>query len=61
VRLLAIVVPKLGAVAILAPHYARPVLYDTTKLRGLLGEQARTPLPEAVAATLDWLAAQDRG
>ncbi|MGH9379636.1 MAG: hypothetical protein ACRD2Z_03335 [Thermoanaerobaculia bacterium] len=55
-RGLALVTPKLRPVLPLAPHYSRPVRYDTTKLRGLLGEVARTPLPEAVSATLDWLA-----
>jgi hypothetical protein len=37
------------------------VRYDTAKLRSLLGEVARTPLAEAVAATLDGLAASDGG
>jgi nucleoside-diphosphate-sugar epimerase len=60
-RLLALVVPALKPVVPLAPHYARPVRYDTAKLRGLLGEAERTPLPEAVATTLDWLAERDRG
>jgi nucleoside-diphosphate-sugar epimerase len=57
IRLLALVVPELRPVAPLAPHYAKPVRYDTSKLRGLLGEVERTPLPEAIGATLDWLAA----
>jgi len=55
-KLLALVVPALRPVVPLAPHYARPVRYDTAKLRGLLGEVRMTPLPDAVAATLDWLA-----
>jgi len=58
VRGLALVIPKLRPAVPLAPHYSRPVRYDTAKLRGLLGEQRRTPLPVAVAATLEWLAAQ---
>jgi nucleoside-diphosphate-sugar epimerase len=57
VRLLALVSPKLRPVVPLAPHYARPMRYDTAKLRGLLGEVERTPLAEGVAAPLDWLAA----
>ncbi len=60
VRVLALVSPQLRPVVPLAPHYARPVRYDTAKLRGLLGDVVRTPLAEAVAATLDWLAAQEK-
>jgi nucleoside-diphosphate-sugar epimerase len=60
VRLLALVSPKLRPVVPLAPHYARPVRYDTAKLRSLLGDVERTPLAEGVAATLDWLADRDR-
>jgi len=62
IRLVALFIPKLRPVVPIAPHYARPVRYDTSKLRGLLGEVERTPLPEAIAATLDWLAAaSDQG
>ncbi|HEX2253172.1 MAG TPA: NAD(P)H-binding protein [Thermoanaerobaculia bacterium] len=61
IRLLAPVVPALRPAVPLAPHYAKPVRYDTAKLRGLLGEQERTPLAEAVGATLDWLPAPGRG
>jgi hypothetical protein len=60
VRLLALVSPKLRPVVPLAPHYSRPVRYDTAKLRGLLGDVERTPLAEAVAVTLDWLAAAEQ-
>lgn len=56
VRLLGLVVPALRPVRTLAPHYSRPVRYDTSKLRGLLGEIERTPLDETVRLTLDWLA-----
>jgi len=55
-KLLALVVPALRPVLPLAPHYSRPVRYDTSKLRGLVGEVSMRPLPEAIAATLDWLA-----
>ena len=58
VRLLAPLVPTLRPVVPLAPHYSRPVRYDTTKLTRLLGPVDRTPLADAVAATLDWLAAR---
>lgn len=55
VRLVALLSPKVRPVVPLARHYARPVRYDTARLRGLLGEVERTPLAEAVAVTLDWL------
>lgn len=61
VRVLALMGPKLRPVVPLAAHYARPVRYDTAKLRGLLGEVERTPLAGAVAATLEWLVDEDRG
>ena len=61
VRVLALVSPKLRPVVPLAPHYARPVRYDTTRLRGLVGKVESTPLAEAVAATLDWLTSRNRG
>lgn len=60
IRLLAPFAPALRPVVPLAPHYSRPVRYDTAKLRGLLGEIERTPLAEAVAVTLDWLAVRER-
>ncbi len=53
IRLLAPFVPSLRPAVPIAPHYARPVRYDTSKLRALLGEQERTPLAEAVVITLD--------
>lgn len=37
-------------------HYSRPVRYDCTKLRRLLGEIPRTAIETAIPATLDWLA-----
>lgn len=44
----------------LVDHYARPVRYDTSKLRGLLGELQTTPYDRAVPITLDWIRAQGR-
>jgi len=41
----------------MAPHYASPVRYDTSKLQALLGPRTGTPFEEAVPATLDWLRA----
>lgn len=54
-RTLALIVPSLRRAVPIAPHYAKPVRYDASKLEGLLGEVRLTPLPEAVGVTLDWL------
>ncbi len=56
-RLLALAVPSLRPAVPLAPHYSRPVRYDTTKLRTLLGDPRLTPLDDAVRRTLDALTA----
>jgi nucleoside-diphosphate-sugar epimerase len=47
--------PKLRAIRPIVPHYVRPVRYDTSKLRGLLGEVETTPFERAIPATLDWI------
>ena len=39
----------------MAPHYAQPIRYDASKLEQLLGAQPRTPYPEALRATFEWL------
>ena len=57
-RLLAWVHPGLRQVRPMVPHYVRPVRYDTSKLRGLLGDVETTPFERAIPETLDWLAAQ---
>lgn len=57
-RLLAVAVPSLRPVAPLAPHYAKPVRYDTSKLEGLLGPVELSPLAETIRTTLDWILAQ---
>jgi len=44
----------------LVDHYARPVRYDTSKVRRLLGDVEVTPLDDAVRATVDWLVGQGR-
>ena len=59
-RLLALAMPPVRTVVPLAPHYSRPVRYDTTKLRGLLGNPILTPLEEALHRTLDSLTAAGR-
>lgn len=53
--LLALVHPSLRRIRPLLPHYTRPVRYDTSKLRGLLGEVRTTPFEEAIPATLEWI------
>lgn len=55
-KLLAPLHPGLRPIRPLIPHYVRPVSYDTSKLRGLLGPIATTPYEEAIPRTLDWLA-----
>ena len=59
-KLLSLVHPGLRAIRPMIPHYVRPVRYDTSKLRGLLGELRTTPFEEAIPATLDWIAAGRR-
>jgi len=49
---------ELRAFLPMTPHYARPIAFDGAKLAGLIGEPRRTPWPEAVRATLDWLRSQ---
>lgn len=39
----------------MVPYYVRPIAFDTTKLRALLGEVPATPYESAIPATLDWL------
>lgn len=57
-RALALFVASLRPAVPIAPHYAKPVRYEVSKLRGLLGEMRLAPLPEAVGTTLDWLLAE---
>lgn len=57
-RILATVHPAIRQIRPMIPHYVRPVRYDTSKLRSLLGEVTTTPFDEAIPSTLDWLAAQ---
>lgn len=52
---LTLVVPALRQIRPIVPHYVRPVRYDTSKLRRLLGEVATTPFAEAIPQTLDWI------
>ena len=41
----------------LAPEYVKPITFDSTKLEGLIGKPAMTSYEEAIAETLQWLAA----
>jgi nucleoside-diphosphate-sugar epimerase len=52
---LTLIVPALRRIRPVVPHYVRPVRYDTSKLRGLLGEVETTPFEEAIPRTLDWI------
>lgn len=54
-KLVSLVHPQLRAIRPLIPHYVKPVRYDTSKLRGLLGEVTTTPFEEAIPATLAWI------
>jgi nucleoside-diphosphate-sugar epimerase len=54
-KILALVHPAIRQIRPMIPHYARPVRYDTSKLRGLLGEVQTTPFEQAIPATLDWI------
>ena len=39
----------------IAPDYLKPIRYDGSKLRRLLGELPLRPYEDSLAATLDWL------
>lgn len=49
---------ELRAFLPMVPLYSQPIAFDGTKLASLIGEPRRTPWPEAVRATLDWLRGQ---
>ena len=57
-RLVSLFTPDLRAFLPMVPHYAQPIRYDASKLLRLVGPQARTPITDAVGATLDWLGQQ---
>ncbi len=46
---------ELRAFLPMVPHYSQPIAFDGTKLASLIGEPRRTPWPEAVRTTFDWL------
>jgi nucleoside-diphosphate-sugar epimerase len=56
-RILGLFSSDLRAFLPMVPHYVRPISYDPSKLRGLLGEFAITRYEEAIPATLNWIAA----
>ena len=39
----------------MVPHYIKPISYDGSRLRELLGEVRITPYEQAIGETLDWL------
>jgi nucleoside-diphosphate-sugar epimerase len=51
--------PTLRAFRPMLPHYVKPIHFDGSRLRGLLGEAATTPYEESIPATLDWLQRRD--
>jgi nucleoside-diphosphate-sugar epimerase len=57
-RLLALFSADLRAFAPMLPHYTRPIRYDASRLRSLVGEVPTTPYEQAIPATLDWIGAQ---
>lgn len=54
-RVMALFSAELRAFAPMLPHYVRPIRYDASRLRSLLGEIRTTPYEEAIPTTLDWL------
>jgi len=55
-RLLALFSAELRQISPMLPHYARPLRFDSSRLRALLGDLPVTPYEEAIPATLDWIA-----
>ncbi|MBD3335013.1 MAG: NAD(P)H-binding protein [Candidatus Eisenbacteria bacterium] len=52
-HLLSLVSSDLRAIRPLIPHYTRPVRYNTSKLKNLLGEIETKPMEDAVGKTID--------
>lgn len=44
----------------MVPHYIKPISYDGSRLRELLGEVRTTPYEQAIGETLDWLRSESR-
>jgi nucleoside-diphosphate-sugar epimerase len=44
-----------------APDYLRPITYDASRLRRLIGERPITPYDEGIRRTISWLQEQGRG
>ena len=59
--LLAPFVPELRALRPMLGAYLRPLAFDGTRLRRLLGEPRLTPYDVAIPRTLDWLRARGPG
>jgi nucleoside-diphosphate-sugar epimerase len=57
-RLVSLFNRQLRSVMPLAPTYVKPVCFDGTKLRKLLGKVPATPYEEAIPQTLDWLSSR---
>jgi len=54
-RLVSLFNSQLRAFMRLAPDYVKPIAYDASKLRGLLGDVRVTPYVEGFGATMRWL------
>lgn len=59
-RLVSLVKPELRGFMQMVPDYVKPVAYDASKLRGLIGDWTLTPYDEGIPQTLDWIAASRR-
>lgn len=59
-KILSLVIPDLRTIRPMIPHYVKPVRYDTTKLRNLLGEVETTTFEAAIPRTLDWILGSGR-
>src|SRR5690606_8746625 len=60
-KMASLFLPSLREFLPMAPHYVRPISYDGSRLRALLGELPVTPYEESVPATLGWLRARRAG
>lgn len=54
-RILALFSAELRSFAPMLPHYLRPIRFDGSRLRGLLGEVPTTPYEKTIPVTLDWI------
>jgi nucleoside-diphosphate-sugar epimerase len=60
-RMMALFSTELRAFAPMLPHYVRPIRYDASQLRSLLGHVPTTPPEQAIPVTLDWIRSRING